>query len=77
MVAGVELLARGSFQRRNFALARSAAEAYLGGLDPLKVAAQRAAAATAAHLAGHGFAEVADSRAAVHVDASAMKEAQP
>jgi phosphoribosylformylglycinamidine cyclo-ligase len=31
-------------------------------IDPLKVAAQRAAAATAPHLAGHGFAEVAASR---------------
>ncbi|MBP6765224.1 MAG: phosphoribosylformylglycinamidine cyclo-ligase, partial [Rubrivivax sp.] len=31
-------------------------------IDPLKVAAQRAAAATATHLAGHGFAEVAESR---------------
>ncbi|HSQ72605.1 MAG TPA: AIR synthase related protein, partial [Rubrivivax sp.] len=31
-------------------------------IDPLKVAAQRAAAATGAHLAGHGFAEVAASR---------------
>jgi phosphoribosylformylglycinamidine cyclo-ligase len=31
-------------------------------IDPLKVAAQRAAAATAAHLAGHGYAEVAESR---------------
>ncbi len=31
-------------------------------IDPLKVAAQRAAAATAAHLAGHGFAEIAASR---------------
>lgn len=31
-------------------------------IDPLKVAAQRAAAATGAHLTGHGFAEVADSR---------------
>jgi phosphoribosylformylglycinamidine cyclo-ligase len=31
-------------------------------IDPLKVAAQRAAAATAAHLPGHGFAEVAESR---------------
>ena len=27
-------------------------------IDPLKVAAQRAAAATAGHLAGHGFGEV-------------------
>ncbi|MFM2118957.1 MAG: hypothetical protein RL722_425 [Pseudomonadota bacterium] len=31
-------------------------------IDPLKVSAQRAAAATAAHLTGHGFAEVAGSR---------------
>ena len=31
-------------------------------IDPLKVAAQRAAAATGAHLAAHGFAEVAESR---------------
>ncbi|MDE2081039.1 MAG: phosphoribosylformylglycinamidine cyclo-ligase [Burkholderiales bacterium] len=31
-------------------------------IDPLKIAAQRAAAATGAHLAGHGFAEVAASR---------------
>ena len=31
-------------------------------IDPLKVAAQRAAAATATHLSGHGFAEVAESR---------------
>ncbi len=31
-------------------------------IDPLKVAAQRAAAATGAHLAAHGFAEVAASR---------------
>ncbi|MBX3637410.1 MAG: phosphoribosylformylglycinamidine cyclo-ligase [Rubrivivax sp.] len=31
-------------------------------IDPLKVAAQRAAAATATHLARHGFAEVAASR---------------
>jgi dihydrofolate synthase/folylpolyglutamate synthase len=41
--AGVELLARGDFQRRNFALACSAAEAYLGALDPTAV---RAAAAS-------------------------------
>jgi dihydrofolate synthase/folylpolyglutamate synthase len=40
---GVELLARGSFQRRNFALARAAAQAYLGELDE---AAVRAAAAS-------------------------------
>ncbi|MDP1935894.1 MAG: AIR synthase-related protein [Hylemonella sp.] len=31
-------------------------------IDPLKVAAQRAAAATAPHLAGHGFSEVEASR---------------
>lgn len=31
-------------------------------IDPLKVAAQRAAAATGAHLAGHGFSEVPASR---------------
>jgi phosphoribosylformylglycinamidine cyclo-ligase len=31
-------------------------------IDPLKVAAQRAAAATGAHLAQHGFTEVRESR---------------
>ena len=31
-------------------------------IDPLKVAAQRAAAATASHLPGHGFSEIAASR---------------
>jgi phosphoribosylformylglycinamidine cyclo-ligase len=31
-------------------------------IDPLKVAAQRSAAATASHLAGHGFSEVSASR---------------
>jgi dihydrofolate synthase/folylpolyglutamate synthase len=41
--AGVELLARGAFQRRNFAVACAAAEAYLGRLDPSAV---RAAAAS-------------------------------
>jgi dihydrofolate synthase / folylpolyglutamate synthase len=40
---GVEVLARGSYQRRNFALARAAAEAYLGELDDDAV---RAAAAS-------------------------------
>jgi dihydrofolate synthase / folylpolyglutamate synthase len=40
---GVEVLARGSFQRRNFALARAAAQAYLGELDADAV---RAAAAS-------------------------------
>ena len=40
---GVELLARGAFQRRNFAVACAAAEAYLGRLDD---GAVRAAAAS-------------------------------
>ena len=35
---GVPLTALGSYQRRNFALARAAAEAYLGKLDPDAVA---------------------------------------
>jgi dihydrofolate synthase/folylpolyglutamate synthase len=35
---GVAVAALGSFQRRNFALARTAAEAYLGELDPAAVA---------------------------------------
>ena len=35
---GVPLGALGSYQRRNFALARAAAEAYLGELDPAAVA---------------------------------------
>ncbi len=34
---GVEVGALGAFQRRNFALARAAAEAYLGSLDPAAV----------------------------------------
>jgi dihydrofolate synthase / folylpolyglutamate synthase len=34
----LELRAAGRFQRRNFALARAAAEAFLGGLDPERVA---------------------------------------
>jgi dihydrofolate synthase/folylpolyglutamate synthase len=34
----IRLRAAGSFQRRNFALARAAAEAFLGELDPAKVA---------------------------------------
>ena len=38
----IELLARGGFQRRNFALAAEAARAYLGELDPVKVAAAAA-----------------------------------
>ncbi len=41
--AGCELVARGAFQRRNFAVACAAAEAYLGRLDD---AAVRAAAAS-------------------------------
>lgn len=43
--AGVELLARGAFQRRNFAVACAAAQAHLGRLEP---AAVRAAAASTA-----------------------------
>jgi dihydrofolate synthase / folylpolyglutamate synthase len=39
---GVPVGALGSFQRRNFALARVAAEAYLGGLDPRALAAAAA-----------------------------------
>ncbi len=39
---GVPLIALGSYQRRNFALARAAAEAYLGELDPAAVAAAAA-----------------------------------
>lgn len=38
-----ELLARGGFQRRNFALARTAAAAYLGELDAARVAEAAAA----------------------------------
>jgi dihydrofolate synthase/folylpolyglutamate synthase len=37
--AGVDLAATGPFQRRNFALAIAAAEAFLGAVDPEKVAA--------------------------------------
>ncbi len=37
--AGVDLLAPGRFQRRNFALAMAAVEAFLGELDPARVAA--------------------------------------
>jgi dihydrofolate synthase / folylpolyglutamate synthase len=39
---GVTVGALGSFQRRNFALARTAAEAYLGALDPAAVSAAAA-----------------------------------
>jgi len=39
---GVPVGAPGAFQRRNFAVARAAAEAYLGGLDPGAVAAAAA-----------------------------------
>jgi dihydrofolate synthase/folylpolyglutamate synthase len=39
---GVPLIALGSYQRRNFALARATAEAYLGELDPRAVAAAAA-----------------------------------
>jgi dihydrofolate synthase/folylpolyglutamate synthase len=40
--AGVELLARGGFQRRNFAVACTAARAYLGSLDRAAVGAAAA-----------------------------------
>src|SRR6185295_13424772 len=40
--ATLEVLARGPHQRRNFALARAAAEAYLGALDEGMVAAAAA-----------------------------------
>jgi dihydrofolate synthase/folylpolyglutamate synthase len=40
---GVEVAAPGTFQRRNFALARAAAEAYLGALDAERVRAAAAA----------------------------------
>jgi dihydrofolate synthase/folylpolyglutamate synthase len=39
---GVEVVARGEYQRRNFALARAAAEAYLGALDDAAVGAAAA-----------------------------------
>ena len=55
--ATLEVLARGPYQRRNFALARAAAEAYLGALDEGMVAA--AAASTLVP----GRFEVVDSRA--------------
>jgi len=42
--AGIELSARGDFQRRNFAVACAAVEAFLGRLDP--AAAREAAAST-------------------------------
>jgi dihydrofolate synthase/folylpolyglutamate synthase len=41
----LRLLAPGGFQRRNFALARTAAEAFLGELDPARVAAVAASVA--------------------------------
>jgi dihydrofolate synthase/folylpolyglutamate synthase len=37
IVPGVKLLARGAFQRRNFAVACTAAQAYLGALEPASV----------------------------------------
>ena len=40
--AGVPLAAQGGFQRRNFAVARAAAEAFHGALDPAAVAAAAA-----------------------------------
>jgi dihydrofolate synthase/folylpolyglutamate synthase len=46
----LRLLAPGSFQRRNFALARTAAEAFLGELDPELVAAVAASVAVPGRL---------------------------
>jgi len=50
--------------RDNFAMTLSYEQAGVNYdlIDPLKVAAQRAAAATASHIAAHGFAEVKASR---------------
>jgi dihydrofolate synthase / folylpolyglutamate synthase len=47
-LANISLAARGSFQRRNFALARTAAEAYLGvaGIEPRADAMREAASTT-------------------------------
>jgi phosphoribosylformylglycinamidine cyclo-ligase len=47
---------------KNAPLTYEQAGVQYGLIDPLKVAAQRAAAATGAHLAQHGFAEVVASR---------------
>jgi phosphoribosylformylglycinamidine cyclo-ligase len=49
-------------QTNNSPLSYEQAGVHYDLIDPLKVAAQRAAAATAAHLPGHGFVEVAESR---------------
>ncbi len=46
----LRLLAAGEFQRRNFALARAAAEAFLGELDPERVAAVAATVAVPGRL---------------------------
>ncbi|MDP9345219.1 MAG: Mur ligase family protein [Actinomycetota bacterium] len=60
---GVELVAGGAFQRRNFALARAAADAYVGGaLD------DRAVAAAAASTLVPGRFEVVSQNPAVVVD---------
>ncbi|HEX8958884.1 MAG TPA: cyanophycin synthetase, partial [Solirubrobacterales bacterium] len=47
---GIELRAAGRFQRRNFALACAAAEAFLGALDPDRVAAVAASLAVPGRL---------------------------
>ena len=52
----LEVLARGAYQRRNFAVARAAAEAYLGALD------EDAVAAAAASTLVPGRFEVVDTR---------------
>jgi dihydrofolate synthase/folylpolyglutamate synthase len=70
--------ARGAFQRRNFALARAAAEAFLGRLD------ERAVAAAAAEVEVPGRLELVDERPLTFLDgahnpagAAALAEALP
>ncbi|HEX5930006.1 MAG TPA: cyanophycin synthetase [Solirubrobacterales bacterium] len=60
----LRLLAPGSFQRRNFALATTAAEAFLGELDPARVAE------VAASVAVPGRLERIGERPPVYVDAA-------
>jgi dihydrofolate synthase/folylpolyglutamate synthase len=61
---GVEVLARGAYQRRNFALARAAAKAYLGALDT------EAVRAAAASTLVPGRFEVVDTRPDTVVDSA-------
>jgi dihydrofolate synthase/folylpolyglutamate synthase len=66
---GVPVGARGTFQRRNFALAQAAAEAYLGRLD------QRAVTAAAAAVTVPGRLQVVDERPLVLFDGAHNPEA--